>query len=224
MHHIKPFRLLGGEKAVKEPRRIALSLLFDIYGLEEILTQENETVKSFTEEEIKALHVMWKKGLNSPFTSSVGRVFDAVASLCGIKQIVGYEGESGLLVESFATKIDSEKGFTYSLQNGEIDISSMIQELLHPQGTAHVKQKEEVCSRFIITLVNIILEIAQKYPLLPIVLSGGVFQNKSLVTLLTKEFQQRKLRYYIQKATPVNDGSIALGQIYYALKNGEKYE
>jgi len=224
VHHIKPFRLLGGEKAVKEPRRIALSLLFDIYGLEEILTQENETVKSFTEEEIKALHVMWKKGLNSPFTSSVGRVFDAVASLCGIKQIVGYEGESGLLVESFATKIDSEKGFTYSLQNGEIDISSMIQELLHPQGTAHVKQKEEVCSRFIITLVNIILEIAQKYPLLPIVLSGGVFQNKSLVTLLTKEFQQRKLRYYIQKATPVNDGSIALGQIYYALKNGEKYE
>ncbi len=224
VHHIKPFRLLGGEKAVKEPRRIALSLLFDIYGLEEILTQENETVKSFTEEEIKALHVMWKKGLNSPFTSSVGRVFDAVASLCGIKQIVGYEGESGLLVESFATKIDSEKGFTYSLQNGEIDISSMIQELLHPQGTAHVKQKEEVCSRFIITLVNIVLEIAQKYPLLPIVLSGGVFQNKSLVTLLTKEFQQRKLRYYIQKATPVNDGAIALGQIYYALKNGEKYE
>ncbi len=100
----------------------------------------------------------------------------------------------------------------------------MIQELLHPQGTAHVRQKEEVCSRFIITLVNIVLEIAQKYPLLPIVLSGGVFQNKSLVTLLTKEFQQRKLRYYIQKATPVNDGSIALGQIYYALKNGEKYE
>ncbi|MDD2356983.1 MAG: carbamoyltransferase HypF [Thiovulaceae bacterium] len=218
VYHIKPFRLLGGEKAVKEPRRVALSLLFDIYTLDEILTLENETVKSFGVDEIKALHVMWKKSLNSPYTSSVGRVFDAVASLCGISQIVGYEGESGLLVESFATKIESEKGFSYSLKDGEIDISSMIQELLY------VRQKEEVCSRFIITLANIILEIAQKYPFLPIVLSGGVFQNKVLVNLLRQKFEQRKLRYYIQKTTPVNDGSIALGQIYYALKNGEKYE
>jgi hydrogenase maturation protein HypF len=183
-----------------------------------VLELENETLISFTKEEIKSYHVMWQKGLNSPYTSSIGRVFDAVASLCGISQILGYEGESGLLLESYAKNITLEKSFCYKIEEEQIDIIPMIKEILH------VSKKEEVCSRFIATLVNIILEIAKKYPLLPIILSGGVFQNKLLVNLLVQEFEQRKLRYYIQKETPVNDGSIALGQLYYALKIGEKYE
>ncbi len=218
VHHIKPFRLLGAEKAVKEPRRVALSLLFESYPLDEVLELKNETIKSFTKEEIKSYHVMWKNGLNSPYTSSIGRVFDAVASLCGISQILGYEGESGLLLESCAKNITLEKSFSYKLEEEQIDITPMIKEILH------ASKKEEVCSRFIATLVNIILEIAQQHPLLPIILSGGVFQNILLVNLLVEEFEQRKLRYYIQKETPVNDGSIALGQLYYALKIGEKYE
>ena len=223
-HHIKPFRLLGGEKAVKEPRRVALSLLFECYSLDEVLIQENETVKSFSSQEIKALHVMWKKGLNSPYTSSVGRIFDAVASLCGISQIVGYEGESGLLIESFAKDIKRAKSFQYSLEDKFIDITPMIQEILHPLGTMNVNKKEEVATRFMATLVEMVLEIVQKYHSLPVVLSGGVFQNRVLVNALAEAFKQRNIRYYIQQETPVNDGSIALGQIYHALKNGEKYE
>lgn len=215
-HHIKPFRLLGADKAVKEPRRVALSLLFESYPLDEVL--ELETPISFTKEEIKAYHVMWQKGLNSPYTSSVGRVFDAVASLCGISQILGYEGESGLLIESFVKDITLEQSFSYNIEKEQIELTPMIKEILH------VKSKEEVCTRFIATLAKIVLEIAQKYPALPILLSGGVFQNKVLVDLLTTEFIKREIRYYIQKDTPVNDGSIALGQLYYALKIGEKYE
>ena len=218
VHHIKPFRLLGADKAVKEPRRVALSLLFESYPLDEVLELENETLKCFTKEEIKSYHVMWQKGLNSPYTSSVGRVFDAVASLCGISQILGYEGESGLLIESFTKDVRFEQSFNYTIEEEQIDLTPMIKEILH------VRTKEEVSTRFIATLANIVLDIAQRYPTLPIILSGGVFQNRVLVDLLTTEFIKREIRYYIQKDTPVNDGSIALGQLYYALKIGEKYE
>ena len=212
VHHLKPFRLLGGAKAVKEPRRVALSLLFECFTLEEILSLESETTKSFTSDEIKSLHTMWQKGLNSPYTTSMGRVFDAVASLAGVAQILGYEGESGLLLESIVEEeIDLNKQFSYTIVDDSIDISAMVQEILH------VKDPATISSMFISTTVHIILDIAGRYPLLPVVLSGGVFQNRVLVDKLVKEFKKRKIRYYIQKDTPVNDGSIALGQAYYAV-------
>ncbi|RMH04690.1 MAG: carbamoyltransferase HypF, partial [Aquificota bacterium] len=77
--YIKPFRLIGGEKAVKEPRRVALSLLFELFG-EKALALDNDTIRSFTKEELKNLYIAWSKGINSPYSSSVGRLFDAVAS------------------------------------------------------------------------------------------------------------------------------------------------
>ena len=212
VHHLKPFRLLGGAKAVKEPRRVALSLLFECYTLEEILSLESETTRSFTADEIKSLYTMWQKGLNSPYTTSLGRVFDAVASLAGVAQILGYEGESGLLLESLIEdEIDLDKKFSYTIEDDSIDISAMVKEILH------VKDPATISSMFISMVVHIILDTVGRYPSLPVILSGGVFQNRVLVDKLVKEFKKRKIRYYIQKDTPVNDGSIALGQAYYAV-------
>ena len=71
----------------------------------------------------------------------------------------------------------------------------------------------------IATLTNIILEITSMHPSLPVVLSGGVFQNKLLLQKVMKSLDKMGRRYYIQQETPINDGSISLGQVYYAMKN-----
>ncbi len=208
--HFRPFRLLGGEKAVKEPRRVALSLLFDIYTLGEVLEIDNPTVHSFTESELRTMHAMWERDINSPSSSSVGRLFDAVASLAGISQISGYEGESGLLIETTAERSDDDS-FSYEIDDEVIDYRPMIREILD------TSSKSEIASKFIATLSSIILEIAEQYPELPVVLSGGVFQNALLVSVVTEKLRVQKRRFYIQKDTPVNDGGIALGQLYHVI-------
>lgn len=207
--HIRPFRLLGGEKAVKEPRRIGLSLLFECFDLDEVLALNNPVLDSFTVQEIKSMHIMWTKGINSPLCSSVGRLFDGVAALGGIAQKIGYEGESGLLLESI-TK-DVPESFSFEIDEEEIDIREMIKEI------AMLSSAEEVASRFMTSLCKIILEVSEKYKDLPIVMSGGVFQNRFLVKKMGQYFSQENRTYYIQERTPVNDGSIALGQVYHAL-------
>ncbi|KAB7884194.1 carbamoyltransferase HypF [Poseidonibacter ostreae] len=205
--HLKYFKLLGGEVSVKEPKRVALSLLFDIYSLDEIKTLDLECVKAFKASEISMLYTMWQKGLNSPLTSSIGRLFDAVASLADICQIQSYEGETGLLIEQ---EYDSsiKDSYSYNINDEEIDISSMIKEIVKD------KNKTLICSKFINTLVNIILEISSSYKDLPLVLSGGVFQNKTLFELLISKLDSLNKEYYYSKNIPLNDGGISVGQIY----------
>jgi len=91
---LRPFRLLGGEKAVKEPRRSALALLFEYLTFDELLALDLPLLKTFTDDELHLLYKGWEKGLNAPYTSSMGRLFDAIASLAEIVQVSSYEGES----------------------------------------------------------------------------------------------------------------------------------
>ncbi|MCW8896149.1 carbamoyltransferase HypF [Sulfurimonas sp.] len=205
-YSFKPVKLLGGEKAIKEPRRVALSMLFDKLSLEEVLKLELDLVKSFLLVEIKMLHQSYVKNLNAPKSSSVGRLFDAVASFSGIAQRVSYEGESGLLCESFYDK-NIEKCFDYTIDNGVIDIK--IAEYM----LKNKPDKKELNSMFINTLVKIIVDISKREKL-EVILSGGVFQNKTLLELTCQELKQEKIKYYFQQETATNDGGIALGQLY----------
>ncbi len=210
VNRLRPFRLLGGEKAVREPRRVALALLFECFTLEEVMALESPAVQSFDEAQIRTLHSMWQQGINAPWSSSVGRLFDAIASLGGISQELGYEGESGLLLEAAAGKTEA-RGFSYVTENGETDYRPMVREILRSSS------KEAIASGFMAMLSASVLETAERYPELPVVLSGGVFQNRRLVAALCSAFKRAGRRYYIQKETPVNDGGIALGQLYHAL-------
>lgn len=215
VNYLRSFKLIGGEKAVKEPRRIALSLLFECYSLDEIILMDNPTVKSFEHSEIKILHTMYQRNLNAPASSSVGRLFDAVASLTGIAQVLGYEGESGLLIET-EVHSDITDTYDYKIVDGIIDWKPMLSAILNEAS------QKDVAAKFINTLCTIIVDIAHKYPELPVVLSGGVFQNRYLVEQLLKQFKKERIRYYIQTDTPINDGGIALGQLYYALHKEQK--
>ncbi|MDD3055352.1 MAG: carbamoyltransferase HypF [Aliarcobacter sp.] len=210
INHFKYFKLLGGEKAVLEPKRVALSLLFDSFPLEEVLNLEIPCVKAFKEAEIKMLHTMWQKGLNSPLTSSVGRLFDAVASFANILHIQSYEGETGLRIEENYDKIITQS-YAYEIIEGKIELYSMIKQMILE------KDKKQICSKFINTIGQIILDISNLHKDLPIVLGGGVFQNRTLLELLVNKFKEQNREFYYNKNIPLNDGGISVGQIYHII-------
>jgi len=211
---LKPFALLGGDKAIKEPRRIALSLLFESYTLEEILVLKSPTTEAFLEYEIRQLHHMWMKKLNAPCSSSMGRLFDAVASLGGFIQTLDYEGQGGMIMENFVDETINES-FNFTVTNREIDVSLMVEQIV-----ALSRQSDEkrlIASRFIATVEAMMEYFVNLYPELPVVIGGGVFQNHALMSQLYRCFGNS--RFYVQQQTPINDGGIALGQLYYAHHN-----
>ncbi|MEA1920859.1 MAG: carbamoyltransferase HypF [Campylobacterota bacterium] len=211
--HLVPFRLLGGEKAVKEPRRMALSILFECYGHKILDECHLPLLSEFTPQEIALLYQAWEKGINTPIASSMGRLFDAIASLMGLLHVSQYEGQSGLLIEALCHD-EHAKIFEYTIDEGIIDISAMIRQIV----TLLIDSNpDEIADRFINTLVAIIDEFADKYPQLPLLFSGGVFQNKTLLSRTLKHFKAKKRRCYVPELAPINDGAIALGQLAFAL-------
>ena len=209
-YSFRPIKLLGGEKAIKEPRRIALSMLFEKLNLDEVLELDAGVVKAFSQDEINMLYQSFVKDLNAPKSSSVGRLFDAIASFSGVAQSLSYEGESGLLCESFYDARIKKK-FNYTIKGGIIDIK-IVENLLNNK-----LNKKEIISMFINTLVKIVASVAKKEKL-EVILSGGVFQNKTLLEIIIKELKKEKIGYYHQQQTAINDGGIALGQAYYVLE------
>ena len=206
-YYFKPIKLLGGEKAIKEPKRVALSLLFEKYILDDLLQLDLPTIKAFSKSEIKTLYTLWQKDLNCIASSSVGRLFDAVASFSGVCQIQTYEGEAGLLTEQNLKIIDV--GFKYIITDGIIDIKFDFFD-------------ENIISKFYVTLVNIIVDISLKEKL-PVILSGGVWQNKTLLELVCKTLDKQSVKYYYNTTTPINDGGIALGPVWDYLNNKFEY-
>ncbi|MFH0709500.1 MAG: carbamoyltransferase HypF [Pseudomonadota bacterium] len=211
---LKPFALLGGDKAIKEPRRIALSLLFESYSLDEVLVLKSPVTEAFLEYEIRQLHHMWTKKLNSPLSSSMGRLFDAVASLGGFIQTLDYEGQGGMIMERFADDAITLP-FDFTVTDREIDISLMVKQIVAL--STQSDSKRLIASRFIATVEAMMQYFVNIYPELPIVIGGGVFQNRALMSRLYRDFGEGA--FYAQQQTPINDGSIALGQLYYAVHN-----
>ncbi len=202
--HFKYFRLLGGEKAIKEPRRVALSFLFEIYG-KNVLELNNHTTASFTQSELKVLYQAWQKGLNSPLSSSCGRLFDGVASILDIIHVCSYEGESGLLLESLYDE-NIKDFYEFSILEKQIDFSVIFYQILKEEN------RTIAVSKFFNTLVEIIYDMSKKYNL-PLVLGGGVFQNRVLLRLIMKKIPE----VIVPSGFVSNDSAISYGQTIAAL-------
>ena len=200
VYHFRYFRLLGGAKAIREPKRVALSLLFDIYG-EDSFELDNPTINAFTKSELRSQYILWEKGLNSPLSSSVGRLFDAVASLTDISQTISFEGESGMKMEEYYEKSITSY-YSFTIEDGIIDILPMVEKIIEE------RSQSVAISKFFNTLVEILYIIYKKYNL-PLVLSGGVFQNRVLLRLILDKIPTA----VVPNRLPPNDGGIALGQI-----------
>ncbi len=212
-YHFKYFKLLGGEKAVKEPRRVALGILFDIFG-REVFSMNNAVTNAFSENEKRLLYESFKKGINAPLTSSVGRLFDAVASVADLVQVSGYEGHTGLLIEKFySSKI--EERYSFEIRGKEIVLDEAFKEML--EDLKKVDRKKRISTKFINTLADIVIFLAKKENL-PVILCGGVFQNKTLLNILVEKFKKENISYFFPTLIPINDGGIALGQLWKAIK------
>ena len=205
--HLQHISLLGGAKAIKEPRRVGVALLFEVYSFEEV--QQHPLAQTFSRVELKLLYKLYTNSLNSPKSSSIGRLFDGIYALMGNYEVLGYEGESGLIVEAMAKRYPSQESYSFELRDGVIEYSHLIKKIVEEPN------KELIASKFLNTLVALIVEITSLYADKKVVLSGGVFQNTTLVQKLMRRFESLDRELYIQKETPINDGSIALGQAYY---------
>ncbi len=204
-YHFKPFRLIGGEKAVKEPRRVALSLLLELFGEKAL-----DFNLPFDRKELEMLFNAWSKGINSPFSSSVGRLFDAVCSLLGIRHINNYEGQSAMVLEDLYNPTIKDH-YSYSIEGQIIDWRTTILDILQD------KEREKVPSRFINTLAKIALDIARRVGIEKVCLSGGVMQNDPLVSKIKEELTKDGFWVYTHQKVPANDGGLCLGQVAYAI-------
>ena len=214
--HLRTFPLPGGETAVKEPRRCALGLLYEIFGEEVFGMTDLAPLRAFSAAELSTLRTMLRRSVNAPRTSSMGRLFDAVASLTGVRQISAFEGQSAMELE---WRAGSEPDKIYPLEihpsdGGAsliIDWEPMIRALLADAqaGMPH----SELSGRFHNTLVELILEIARRSGCLQIALSGGCFQNERLITHAVRRLAQEGFTPLWHQRVPPNDGGIALGQV-----------
>jgi hydrogenase maturation protein HypF len=204
--HFRRFKLLGGEKAVKEPRRVALSILLDLFG-EDFSRYPEGVLKAFKPEELKLLVAAHRKGLNAPETSSAGRLFDAAASLLGIAHRLSYEGQSGAIMEDLYDP-SVEDFYPFEIKGCEIDWRPLFSALLEDKSDLAVR-----VSRFINSLAQAVKEVLNLSGEKKVGLTGGVFQNKPLVERIFKILGTE--RVLIHQKVPSGDGGLALGQAVY---------
>jgi hydrogenase maturation protein HypF len=214
----RQFRLPGGEAAVKEPRRTALAVLFEIWGNNGLKDRDLASVAEFSEKEITLIQQMLMSGFNSPITSSAGRLFDAVASLIGLRQRVTFEGQAAIELESV---IDSEVSDLYQFEIGDglpqiIDWAPMIAEILIDLRRG--KSAGLISAKFHNTLTEVIIRIAERNGQPKVVLTGGCFQNRYLLERSVLRLSQAGFRPYWHQRVPTNDGGIALGQVVAAAR------
>ena len=113
--HFRQFRLPGGEQAVREPRRAMLGMLYEVFGEDALASRESPPMKSFAAADLPGLTGMLRGGINSPLTSSVGRLFDAVAAFLGIRQIVRFEGQAAMELEFAINDIKTDETYSFEL-------------------------------------------------------------------------------------------------------------
>lgn len=213
--HLKYFRLPGGEEAIKKVYRIAASLLFESDDFNELKNIFNDTVENYSSKEFELIKNMLLKNINSPLTSSMGRLFDAVSALLNVRTESKFEGQAAMELEFAIGSVKTEKyyGFEIAEENGKYIVNwlPLIKEIL-----LDLKKQisvSEISAKFHNTLSEIILRIAEKINYKKIALSGGCFQNTYLLENTIKKLRVHSFEPYWQKKIPVNDGGISLGQI-----------
>ena len=215
--HLEYTAMPGGDAAIKEPWRMAVSYLHKIYG-EDFLNLDLPLFQKIGKKKIEFILQMIKKGFNSPETSSMGRLFDGVSALLGICDYATYEGQPAIMLEQWAIENQSENiyNFEWSKKNGiyQIATSVLIKNLV--DDLIHGKSPEQISYKFHLTLVKLFTELCQKLKKETgrnrVVLSGGVFQNITLLTGLQNALKKENFLVYSHEIVPTNDGGISLGQ------------
>ena len=216
--HLLPFRLPGGDKAVKEPRRAALGLLYELYGEAAFEMNHLPPLREMPPVEMITLKGMLQRRFNAPVTSSVGRLFDAVASLVNLRQQMRFEGQPAMELEFALEGVATDARYDLSLVTRHssfvLDWSLMIHSILADvNGGVSVA---EISAKFHNALAEAVVEVAKASRLSRVVLSGGCFQNRYLAERTVSRLRAENFQPYWHQRVPPNDGGIALGQIFAA--------
>ncbi|WP_395948582.1 carbamoyltransferase HypF [Aeromonas mytilicola subsp. aquatica] len=221
--HLQPFKLIGGEAAIREPVRQLLGLLFESHSPEEISTLDIPAIKQLPAERISNLHQLWQLGRNAPHTSSIGRLFDAVAALLGAIDAPDYEGEAGLLLEAAALQLAPDEApfpLAFDLsQSTEGPLQIEWAELIHTLVSERAKgtSTASLAAGFIRAISKLVVALAERFPGYPVALGGGVFQNRVLMDELVPGLEAAGRQVLTSETLPLNDGGIAAGQLWFAI-------
>lgn len=235
--HWRSFPLPGGDRAAREPRRSALGWLWSVFG-EELWTLADfadlPTIAAFTQPEKSLLKVAITRSLNTPQTSSVGRMFDAVASLLGLHQRCSFEGQGAIAVEALARSVGDVQPYPVKIVDGGqtdqaraliVDSSDMLRGIV--QDCRDGVDRAIIAARFQQTLIEAIALVLQRFEISHVVLTGGCFQNRVLTEQVIHRLEgdtfcyaaDSPIQVYIHQRLPPNDGGLAIGQILAAWRS-----
>jgi hydrogenase maturation protein HypF len=229
--HLRPFRLPGGEAAVKEPRRVALGLLFELFGEAAFLRADLPVQSAFSARELTTLQTMLQRGLNSPRTTSVGRLFDGVAALVNLRQQIHFEGQAAMELEFALESIKTDATYEIQIVSGAkegadqsaignrqsamiLDWQPLIEAVL--SDVLHGVALGIISAKFHNALAEAVVNVARRVGESRVALSGGCFQNRYLTERVVTRLRAEKFLPYWHQRVPANDGGIALGQIFAA--------
>ncbi|AIQ13753.1 carbamoyltransferase HypF [Paenibacillus durus] len=210
--------LPGGDAAVKEPWRMALSYILNDEAAE-LPAELLKTIEPY-KRDIVTRQILQR--INTPLTSSVGRLFDAVSSLTGVCHYAEYEGQAAIRLESAADR-ETARIYPYEVKTVqgmlEIGTAPLIRELVREIRDG--MSISGISGAFHRTLAAIVADICgrirSKRGLNEVALSGGVFQNRLLLALTVDELERSGFRVLLHSKVPANDGGLSLGQAAIAL-------
>ena len=210
--HLRPFMLPGNAKAVREPRRVALAVLYEIFG-DQAFAFDVPAVRAFSPTDLKTLQTMLHQRLNAPVTTSAGRLFDAFASLLDLRQGACFEGQAAMELEFALAGAKEDNSYPYVVRSqGDthaMDWEPAVRSLLADTAV----DPANASARFHNTLVDMAVDVATLIGERNVVLSGGCFQNRYLTERMVSHLLHAGYRPYWHQRVPPNDGGIALGQI-----------
>lgn len=227
--HLRPFRLPGGEAAMREPRRTAAALLWDIMG-EEMLAHRLPRWKPPHDQQVQ-LAMLLRTGVASPWTTSMGRLFDGVASLTGLCHSASFEGQAAMAVEFAAERArqsggDPAAGYSMDLRPGPstakgwvVDWRPMVSAIVDDLRVG--SSAELIAARFHAGIVEVMLRVAREAGLQRVVLTGGCFQNAYLLRLAQRRLAEAGFTVYSHCLAPPNDGGLSLGQAVVAAHHAD---
>jgi hydrogenase maturation protein HypF len=204
--HLRELRLPGGDRAAREPWRMAVSALFEMGCVSEI-------ERRFASRGAAILTQMLSRGLNSPPTSSAGRWFDAAAGLLGVGEVCSYEGQAAMLLEGLAERHGPARALQGGYRIGEDGTLDLLPLLAHMVGLDDAAYAAALFHSTLASALAVwVCAASERTGVRSIALGGGCFMNRILGANLRQRLEASGLAVFEARQAPPNDGGLALGQ------------
>jgi hydrogenase maturation protein HypF len=214
---LRPILLAGGDSGIREPWRVARSYLLDAF--DGSLPPRPRWSEMASPGKLRIIDSMLLRHVNTIPTSSAGRLFDAVASLIGLRHTVSFEGQAAMMLEATAETVSGPSGAPYEFaltgaDPVDVDLRPMIRQMVAELDKG--ASPAQMAGRFHATLIALVRAVCRRMrddlQLQRVCLSGGCFQNGLLLAGCLESLQADGFEVFMQRQVPANDGGISLGQ------------